>query len=352
MKTLRNLKWAAFATLVFALVGHAAHAQVGIGTETPSEKLHVHDGSVLFTVSPLDPSEDPFYDGTSSDPFEYKMKWFHTKGAFRSIAQRTIWGDFDPQYIGRFSFACGYELSAPGMGAAAFGLRTTASGTGSLAVGELSTASGSYSLAIGSGATANGAFSVAIGENVSNNGKNHSFVLGGAANKPVQNQFDRQMVMAFSGGFRLLTNTDANLGVQLLPNANAWTVISDVNKKENFAPVNGEDFLQKISRINLTSWNYKGQDPKEFRHYGPMAQDFYAAFGKDSYGTIGNDTTINQADFDGVNLIAIQALVKRTEQLELQNRNLQAELVKLKTQIAATGPRIRTKDKREAVLRR
>jgi hypothetical protein len=43
-----------------------------------------------------------------------------------------------------------------------------------------------------------------------------------------------------------------------------------------------------------------------------MAQDFYAAFGNDALGEIGCDTMINQQDFLGVNLIAIQALEKRT----------------------------------------
>jgi hypothetical protein len=88
--------------------------------------------------------------------------------------------------------------------------------------------------------------------------------------------------------------------------------------------------------MNLTSWNYKGQDPKTLRHYGPMAQDFFAAFGKDEYGTIGTDTTINQADFDGINLIAIQALAKRTEQLEKQNNELLVELAEIKAQLATS----------------
>ncbi|MEO7308964.1 MAG: hypothetical protein ABIX01_01090 [Chitinophagaceae bacterium] len=57
-----------------------------------------------------------------------------------------------------------------------------------------------------------------------------------------------------------------------------------------------------------------------------MAQDFYAAFGKDKYGTIGNDSSINQADFLGINFIAIQALEKRTTELkneisEVKNQN-------------------------------
>ncbi len=47
-----------------------------------------------------------------------------------------------------------------------------------------------------------------------------------------------------------------------------------------------------------------------------MAQDFYRHFGKDSYGTIGNDTTIATADFDGVSFAAIKALEERTRELK------------------------------------
>jgi hypothetical protein len=116
------------------------------------------------------------------------------------------------------------------------------------------------------------------------------------------------------------------VGASLAPGANSWSTISDVRKKENFVPVNGEDFLKKISGFNLTSWNYKGQDARAYRHYGPMAQDFYAAFGRDSYGTVGNDTTISQADMEGVSFVAIQALEKRTQEIE----KLKAEIALLK----------------------
>ena len=61
--------------------------------------------------------------------------------------------------------------------------------------------------------------------------------------------------------------------------------------------------LQKTKSSTLSS----------LRSHGP---DFYAAFGKDKYGTIGNDTTINSTDFDRVNLIAIRALEKRTQKIQ------------------------------------
>ena len=41
-----------------------------------------------------------------------------------------------------------------------------------------------------------------------------------------------------------------------------------------------------------------------------MAQDFDTAFRKDKYGTIGNKTPINTADFAGISLIAVQAQEK------------------------------------------
>jgi hypothetical protein len=75
---------------------------------------------------------------------------------------------------------------------------------------------------------------------------------------------------------------------------------------------------------NSGSWNYRGQDAGRSRHYGPMAQEFYAAFGKDGVGTIGNDTTLASADVYGVQFIGIQALEKRTAELRAENQQLGA----------------------------
>lgn len=137
------------------------------------------------------------------------------------------------------------------------------------------------------------------------------------------------MMMRFANGYMLYTNLNATVGVQVTPGGNSWSTISDVHRKENFAPINGDEVLKKIAAFKLVSWNYKGQDAKQYRHYGPMAQEFYKAFGKEEYGTIGNDTTINQADFDGINLIAIQALEKRTGELKTENEALKQRLTKV-----------------------
>ena len=91
--------------------------------------------------------------------------------------------------------------------------------------------------------------------------------------------------------------------------------------------------LEKIRGFELTSWNFIGHDPKEFRHYGPMAQDFFAAFGHDSVGNIGTETTINSGDITGILMIAVQALEKRTAELkekEAQIAALESKVEELK----------------------
>ena len=56
----------------------------------------------------------------------------------------------------------------------------------------------------------------------------------------------------------------------------------------------------------ITSWSYKAEKPS-IRHIGPMAQDFYKAFG------LGLDNThITTIDEGGVALVAIQACSGRT----------------------------------------
>jgi hypothetical protein len=98
----------------------------------------------------------------------------------------------------------------------------------------------------------------------------------------------------------------------------AFTFTSDRNLKENFVPVDGPQVVEKIRKLELTSWNYIDQDSKQFRHYGPMAQDFYAAFGKDSVGEIGTPTTINSGDMAGIMMSAVKELANRNATLAEQ----------------------------------
>lgn len=255
---------------------------------------------------------------------------------------------------GQYSTAMGIGTIASGPNSTAMGALTTATNSNATAMGFSTNASGFYSTAIGrqtiasgEGATAtgyntnaSGNYSTAMGVSVSTNGRFGSFIIGDGNpfGGVTLGGFDNEFVARFANGYYLLTSGDNNrTGVRIGAGGNAWLSISDKNRKENFEPLNGDEVLQKIAKMNFTSWNYKMQDPKTYRHYGIMAQDFYNAFGKDKYGTIGNDTTVNPIDMIGIDMAAIQALEKRTSELQQANEDLKitfhAETAELKRRI-------------------
>jgi hypothetical protein len=119
--------------------------------------------------------------------------------------------------------------------------------------------------------------------------------------------------------------------------ATAFVTTSDRHAKENFAPVDAREVLDKVAALPITTWNFK--DLKDGRHIGPMAQDFYAAFGLG-----GSDATITTVDPDGVALAAIQGLNQKLEvrsqksedriqKLEAENAELKARLEKLEKRL-------------------
>ncbi len=241
---------------------------------------------------------------------------------------------------GTYSFAAGSSSHANGYTSVALGDNTTAGGFASFSMGDFTNAGGDYSFAMGISATASGSLSVAMGNNIVASG-NNSKILGSnlfdAGHKgnvmlgdtdpwnagSVGSGTDDQMICRFNNGYYFITGGNTNrTGILANHGDNSWSAISDSTKKEKVLPVNGEAFLHKISQFKLGTWNYKGQDSKTFRHYGPMAQDFHNAFGHDAIGNIGCDTLINQQDFLGVSFIAIQALEKRTEKIEEQQKQL------------------------------
>src|SRR6185436_14467243 len=100
----------------------------------------------------------------------------------------------------------------------------------------------------------------------------------------------------------------------------SWNVVSDRNAKTNFHDLDTQDILDHLMAIPITSWNYKTRD--DIRHIGPMAQDFYAAFG---LGT--DDKHISTVDADGIALAAIQGLYRKVQTQQKQIDTLKAAQV-------------------------
>ena len=134
-----------------------------------------------------------------------------------------------------------------------------------------------------------------------------------------------------TGGVRFVTAISGVTGeplngVRLSPGGGTWLNLSDKNSKENVRPVDTEAALEEVLALPINTWNYKTQDPT-VRHMGPMAQDFYAAFG---LGT--DERHIGTVDADGAALAAIQGLHQR---MVRQNETLFEELARKNSDIAA-----------------
>src|SRR5437773_465240 len=179
--------------------------------------------------------------------------------------------------------------------------------------GGFNTASGLAALSsntTGDFNTASGTFALQSNTTGSNN-----TAIGFLANVAAANLSNATAIgaLAFVDASNKIRLGDTN--VTVIEGEVPFTFSSDQTRKENFQSVNGEEVLRKLRGLSLTSWNYVGHDPKQFRHYGPMGQEFFAAFGHDGIGTIGSPTTLTSSDMAGVLMSAVQALAKhRAEQ--------------------------------------
>lgn len=335
-----------------------ANGDIGVGTVDPLTGFHVDNtnGAVFSGTFGLGdiPTEGA---GT-------RMMWYPKKAAFRSgYVSSTQWND---GLIGNYSFASGYNTRATQPYSVAFGFNTQATGEGAFAVGNASISSGDYSfsaghnpqatgdhsIALGRGALAFAESSIAIGYHPTADGLyslslgNYTYALGensvaigyhawamhdgsfiyndkadalGYVETTAENQF---MVKA-SGGTVFYSDVALTTGVELLPGAGAWSILSDRERKENITTLDTEEYLNRLDGIEVYEWSYIAQD-SSIRHIGPMAQDFYKTF---ELGT--DSTTINSGDFDGVNMLLLKALDNKMDVLELQ----EAELIEMRQQL-------------------
>lgn len=123
------------------------------------------------------------------------------------------------------------------------------------------------------------------------------------------------------------------IGIQRESSVTAWLTVagsvctsvittSDRNQKDGFEDVDAREVLEKVAAMPITRWHHK--ENAEVPHVGPVAQDFYAAFG------VGiDDKHITTGDADGIALAAIQGLKEvvnekdvRIEELEERTRDL------------------------------
>lgn len=284
-----------------------------------------------------------------------RFMWYAPRGSLRF--GRAVGTEWDDANIDDFTFAGGNQVKASGYGAFAFGdqvsvtstvgvgfgsnvnvtgtagfsagASNTVAGFAGIAIGYTCRANGQGSVALGYRCSAANDYSVALGYRATNNTHTGTMVMGDeSTTDSVRNTANNQFAARYAGGYIFYTKNTvggtATTGAVLAANANSWSSVSDSTKKEKFTPADKEAFLHRLSGLKLGSWNYKGN--AENRHYGPMAQEIFSGFGKDTYGKIGCDTLLASADMDGIMMIMLQGLEKRTTVQKEENASLKIEL--------------------------
>jgi trimeric autotransporter adhesin len=118
-------------------------------------------------------------------------------------------------------------------------------------------------------------------------------------------------------------NTIAVWNGAVLTDGGAWTNASDRALKSDFTAVDAQAVLAKVVLLPIDEWSYKSEDGH--RHLGPVAQDFYAAFGLGA-----DDKHITTVDEGGVALAAIKGLYERLQVRDREIAALREELNAIK----------------------
>ncbi len=168
---------------------------------------------------------------------------------------------------------------------------------------------GSFAAGTGARATANGTFVW------SDNASTASLAATG----------NYQFVARASGGYTLYSNPGATVGVKLAAGSGTWASVSDRAAKTRIRPLDDAEVLAKVAALPIESWQYRTEDAR-VRHVGPMAQDFYRAFGVGE-----DDRHITSIDEDGVALAAIKALHSENVALRAEIRGLEAKFASIRT---------------------
>lgn len=307
--------------------------------------------------------------------------WHPCRGSIRFGRVPTAQTNWDDANMDDFTFAGGNQVTASGYGAFSFGDQVnvsstvgvgfgsgvTVSGTAGFsagasnvcsgfactAIGYTVRAGGQGSIALGYRTTANNDYAVAIGYRASNNGRTGTMVMGDeSTTDSVRNQADNEFRIRYNGGIRLRVSTAANgntpgaggnVGCDLTVAVPSWTCASSRTLKENYLAVDGEDVLSRIRTVPVTTWSMIGADAR-VRHIGPVAEDFWRAFGLGL-----GETAIGLGDIDGVNFAGVKALELRTAELRGELEAARAAIAERDRRISALESRL---ERLEALLPR
>lgn len=281
-----------------------------------------------------------------------RLHWYPRRGAFRAgMAESSYWDDdgSSAPKLALYSVAMGYMPRATGAASYAFGAYNYSTGDYSLTLGSYNQATASHAIAIGTQVFATGIYSMAFGSGADTNGMDGAMVFGDDSYfQTAHAKGDNSLTMRFTGyngstspyAYKFMTGypEDTSPYVYMVYNDSSWRSSCSRDLKENFTPVDGEWLLGRIRDLPITQWNYKTSD-SSVKYIGPVAEDFWDAFklgGTDNKG-------ISNFAIEGVNIAGVQALEKRTSEMQAEITAMKGMIELLKAEIEALKAQVTTK---------
>ena len=288
-----------------------------------------------------------------------RFMWHPCRGSLRFGRVPVGQTNWDDANMDDFTFAGGNQVTASGYGAFAYGdqvnvsstvgvgfgsgvnvtgtagfsagASNTCSGFACTAIGYTVTASGQGSTALGYRSLATADYTTALGYRTNTNNQRGAFLIGASNDVTTTThelvaQAPGELRVRAPGGIRLRTSNFANAapgvssntGCDLAAGSGTWVCSSSRTLKSGFTKVDGEAVLARLQGLELSTWRFNA-DPTRARHLGPVAEDFYAAYG------LGNgEKSIGVQDLAGVALAAAQALERRTAELDARTREVES----------------------------
>ena len=277
-----------------------------------------------------------------NDCYDYERQTYNrTCGNVASGDGSTVSGGLSNIASGPFAIVSGGvgNNASNYLGSVLGGLGNTASGYGSTVVGGLNNV-----------ASARSSFAAGYSANADQSG---TFVWADASTitpfKVSTTWASPYGVNTFSvratGGVMFATSVIADTGAPenycLMRNGiSGWYCTSDRNVKERVVPITPSRVLAGVLAMPVSTWSIIGS---KFRQMGPMAQDFYRAFGLGD-----TDKAINSIDASGVAFAAIQGLNKK---LADEARSLRSRLAAKDEEAAQLKGRVLAADEAAAKVK-
>ncbi|NBB91740.1 MAG: hypothetical protein GVY32_01055 [Gammaproteobacteria bacterium] len=287
-----------------------AGGNVGIGTTTPQDQLHVNDGNG-FQIRLTDGSMQ-----TRLDTFAGRFAIYQANPSQFSINNNAPTNSLAINANGDAGFGAGNPSAA---------LHVSRSNN-SANVRVEDTGSGSPQVMF---QLLNNGFPQFNMQDTSQTNVNWSFRLSGTAGST--ERFTITKVGTGQAEFELFANGDATFRGDVT--ANGVLLTSTREAKTDFRALDERDVLDRLASLEISQWRYKHED-EDTVHFGPVAEEFREVFG------LSDGKRLNMIDTNGIAFAAIKALNTENETLKADNRAIRAENQAIKDRLAALEQRL------------